>query len=405
MGHPPGPLRWRLAGHDPRPGADSAGKQRHPPGSRRPDCPRRAHCGAVLVWTGGDEWDNRGTRAFLDLVNRGLRNPAQAINRLQERLTDAQTRFRRAQSLLADLRSLAGRNWLSPDPADMPDARDAVADELFRRQSLIEDQLQRARLEPASASSLPALQTQKQEFALATDIVRSGTPRPPSPALLSRIQAAMDDASGHWTREAARLAAQAAALDNWPDIRAAMPQRDPLLLLSIALSAGSDRPLNFGLLSRSFYSSGLDITGAMSPFAQSFRRYGADCPAFLAESMESTYALESLLPIRLGFSSDAAIADGLPAAAAATLLDPDSRFDLPDDTPDRLNWPALSRQEESLFRILLGSGNATGMLTDPLLYGRVDLPIQVSDQDLTLYERAAGEARPTSQSRRHPHRR
>ena len=55
-----------------------------------------SHCGVVLLWTAGDEWNFHGTRAFLDLVDRtdiGRRDPAQVIPNLQRQLESARTRL------------------------------------------------------------------------------------------------------------------------------------------------------------------------------------------------------------------------------------------------------------------------------------------------------------------------
>ena len=57
-------------------------------------------------------------------------------------------------------------------------------------------------------------------------------------------------------------------------------------------------------------------------------------------------ALEARLPVKAGFSSDAALLRGLPAAAAATMLDAQRYFDTPNDTAEHLQWPELSRQQQ-----------------------------------------------------------
>ena len=208
---------------------------------------------------------------------------------------------------------------------------------------------------------------------------------------LLRIRAAASLAAARWGTEVTRMQSQCDVLENWPAIRAAMPQRDPLFLLSLALTAGSDEPLNFGLLSRSNYSAGLDVTGPMSQFSQAFRRYAQNgAPRLFLNSMDNTVALEAMLPVKLGFSSDAAIARGIPAAAAATLLDPYSFQDTPNDTLEHIHWSAVLAQEQSLVHLLLGPAASPGALTDPQFYGRAQLQLLASDQPLTLFEYAPG---------------
>jgi hypothetical protein len=133
----------------------------------------------------------------------------------------------------------------------------------------------------------------------------------------------------------------------------------------------------------------------MSQFTQAFRRYGQNGAAnFFINSMDNTVALEAMLPVKLGFASDAAIARGIPAAAAATLLDPYTFQDTPGDTLDHIHWSAVMGQQQSLLHLLLGPANAPGALTDSQFYGRAQLQILAADQPFTLFQYSPGESLP-----------
>ncbi|HVT82233.1 MAG TPA: hypothetical protein VHM90_16440, partial [Phycisphaerae bacterium] len=365
------------------------------------------HCGVVLVWTSGDQWNLRGTREFLDLLHRGGGGgrAGQAVGFLKARSTDAQQQASAAATILREARSVAAAGWPA-DPAAIKRAGPIIEEELLRQASAVETRLQR--LEGSSPGpEAAALKTQKHALLQATNLANGSASDAPSDAraLLQKAAATVVD---KWQTDLLRLEAQRDALQNWPQIRAAMPggdpqspaRPDPLLFLSLALTGGNaaqpvSAPLQWGLLSRSFYSSGLDATGPMSSLSIAFRRYGQLAgDRFEPRALENATVLESLLPLKCAFSSDAAIARGIPAAAFATLLDPNTFLDTPNDTLDHLDFAQLDTQEQALHRFLLGTATNPGLLSDPQLYARVPIPAQVSDQTITLYERAAGENLP-----------
>jgi len=355
-----------------------------------------AHAGVVCVWTGGDEWDNRGTREFMELVQRGLSDPAQAVPRLMAKRAEAQRQAGMAEAIVGAVKRLEAGQPSAGTP-DETQGRKAVEEELLRQGNVAEKQLERARAGGNSAEA-STWQGRKRDLVAAAGAVMSGGPATAEQEKLIHEAATVADA--RWTAELVRRRAAAGMLEDWPEIRSAMPRRDPMLLVSLALSAGTPRPLQFGFFSRSFYSGELDASGAMAGFARAFRRYadqsGADFPgaAFSAEEMLGGVALEARFPVKVGFSSDAAILRGLPAVAAATMLDADTYFDTANDTEAHLQWPVLARQEQALIGILIGTPVRPGLLADPLFYGRAQLADQASAQDLTLYEEDAGGALP-----------
>ncbi len=364
-----------------------------------------AHCGVVLVWTAADEWNFRGTREFLDLVHRGTGRRGDAVAFLNQRRAAAIQQVKDAAAIVQEAQAVTANGWPT-DAAALQQTAPMLAEELLRQSSAVEAQLEQSRLNTSTpAAEITRLESDKQALLLAANLVNGSSASAPNSSR-DRITQAAAAVVEKWQTDRWRLEAQRDALQNWPDIRAAMPggsaasagQPDPLLFLSIALTGGRNpvAPLKFGLLSRSFYSQGLDVTGPMSAFATAFRRYGQNAAdRFEPRALENASALQSLLPLPLGFSSDAAIARGLPAAVFATLLDPSTSFGTPNDTLDHLDIPQLEAQEQALTRFLLGPAAAPGLLTDPLFYARAPIPVFASDQTLTLFEHALGENLPS----------
>src|SRR5205823_4125464 len=97
-----------------------------------------------------------------------------------------------------------------------------------------------------------------------------------------------------------------------------------------------------------------------------------------------------------GFSTDMAIARGLPGGTFAAVGDASGTLDTPYDTADRIQWENVAVQLSTMQAMLLGmpAQSVPGALTDPAFYGRRDLSNQTSRQNLHLYERGLGEASP-----------
>ena len=131
-----------------------------------------------------------------------------------------------------------------------------------------------------NAAEASKWQARKRDLLSAAGVVSSGGTG--DATQLELIQQAAKVAEAQWETELSRRRAEAGALENWPEIRGAMPRQDPMLTISLALSAGTPRPLQFGFFSRSFYSNELDASGAMGGFARAFRRYADQSGADLA---------------------------------------------------------------------------------------------------------------------------
>ncbi|HEY4329139.1 MAG TPA: hypothetical protein VGN88_05335, partial [Phycisphaerae bacterium] len=212
-----------------------------------------AHRGVVLIWTAGDEWNFRGTRAFLDLVDRsgaGRRDPSQIVPDLQKRLDGARARLTEAQATLEQTRQVA-ESGLAETIA--PKAAGAINQELLRGAALIEENLQRARQGKGIDPALEELKSEKRENLLAQAFVAGRATVQERDEDMRRIRAAASIAVGRWSTEVTRLQSECEALENWPSIRAAIsappppspslpspPVRDPLFFLSLAITGGSD---------------------------------------------------------------------------------------------------------------------------------------------------------------------
>jgi hypothetical protein len=363
------------------------------------------HCGVVLAWTSGDEWNLRGTREFLDLIQRGGR-AGQAVQLLQEKSNAVRRQADDAILILREAQSVAQTGW-PQDRAQVPHAAPIIEEELLRQSNQIENQLQR--LQRRAAAKTPeaaALSAAKQSLLIATNLV-SGSDRTSTAEVRRQINLAAETVARRWEADLRRLEQEHEALAPWPAIRAALPGAapdagpiDPLLFLSIAWTGGKGREADagrLGLLTRSFYSAGLDASSSMSEFLNVFQRYGALAgKGFEPASLYNSQPLESLLPLKLAFSSDAAIARGLPAAAFATLLDPATRLGTPNDTFDQLDLRQLEAQQQTLFRFLLGNEREPGLLTEKPFYVRAQVPPLASDQWITLYQEGAGPRLPRS---------
>jgi hypothetical protein len=371
-----------------------------------------AHCGVVCVWTAGDEWNLRGTREFMSLVSRGLRDPVQASALLRERTAAARQELAEAETVRDGVRTIAtAASW--PVGGANEAGRGAVEEELLRWASQVEQDLQRARL-AKETEAVNRLKMAKQEllFAVALvggkiDIAAAGNANGPE---VARVITAAREVLPRWERDVARRGREVETLTNWAEIREAMPPRDPLLFLSLALYTGreSASPAGraVGLTARSAYSEALDVTGRMASFAQAFRRYAEVLSnsigrgaRYVPESLENRFPLETFFPRARAYGSDAAIARGLPAVAVTTLYDRSAFYDTPNDRLENVDWAGVTAQAEVVRGLLLGGtprGGAAvrGALTDPQLYSRTPLEGQVADQRVTLFERAIGETLP-----------
>ena len=369
-----------------------------------------AHAGVVCVWTAGDEWNNRGTREFLDLVQRGLRDPGKAAGILRQRAAEVDHARIKAEQIRDGVKRVAELPWDAAVGGEgiSDSAKSVIEEELLRRSSGVEGDLERGAGGGKSGGGR-AGGTEAREGGIADgdrggDGTHGGALGIDSPEM-GRVRAAARSAlaaMGEGCGAAARGGGCADAVGG--DSRGDGEPRDPLLFLSLALTAEKgDYVLQpaVGFLAKSAYSSGLDITGKMALFAQAFRRYGtamgeAGAARFVPESMDSAYTLETFFPGgRVGFGSDAAIARGQPAAAIATVYERGRFLDTPNDWLENIDWQRAAAQEETVRRLLLGGpGGAVGMLTDPQFDARVVVDASVADQEVTVFEPAIGETLP-----------
>lgn len=346
------------------------------------------HPPILFLLTAGDEWNGRGTRAALDLISPAYKTVGDAAVELRKRSDDVGNRLKASLLISAGIRKIAGGDLR---PLNDPETRTALEDQLLRESSRVEEKLQRARLaSPRDPKLLAELQSEKEDAiaaigGLAPDKSRTATQE-------ARLKSAAGTLLPRWQTEVDRLVEQRNILAAWPTIRADIGDRTPMLFLSLALTSGSPR---FGFFARSAYANNLDFTG--KAFAQSFRRYAINTSAFVPESTEKRFTLESFFPLDLGFSSDYALARGIPGGAFATVQDRCDFLDTPNDTAERLNYFNLNQQQRGLLELLARIGpNPTlrGALTDPLFYVRNELGSLTADQPVTLFERTVGESLP-----------
>lgn len=352
------------------------------------------HASVLLAFTSGDEWNLRGTRSLLELLGR-IPNASRQTALLTAQLARAEARVADADVLSGGLARVAAGDFEALHTALV---QDAVADGLVRESSRVEDQLEAERVAADSAPGGPSttilrLEEEKRGLlaasaALAGRVTMGAAER-------DRVIAAARTLAPVFADDLQRLSRQRDALRSWPDIRTAIGARPPLMLFSLELTAGDSEA--FGFFPRSSYARAIDASGQLAGFAQALRRYAPAAANFAAQSLENTLTLESFFPLRRAFSSDAALAFAQPAGALATIGDPAPRLDTPGDTAEHLRIPSLVAQSQSLRALLLGNprrGDQRGALTDPYFFARTDLPLYAADQEVTVYERAAGESLP-----------
>ncbi len=344
------------------------------------------HCSVLIVLTAGDEWDFRGTRTLLDLLRNEVKDPARAVTILGAQITAVERRLDTAVAIRDGLTRIADGDVAA---ARAEPTRTALEDELLRSAARIETELQHARLD-ADSSLIQTFEGEKQEILSATNALH--TTAAISVIQMRRLESAAASVLPTWETEGDRLTRLHDDLLPWPRIRAALDRRVPTLFLSLNLTSGSDR---YGFFSRSFFVPSFDATGPMSAFSQSLRRYQApNDTVFQTDSLENRFSLETFFSTPQGFSSDAALDRALPAGAFATTQDPMPTLDTPNDTPERINWTHIGMQQKNLETMLLGGSGGPGLLTDPLFYGRADLPTYAANQSVTLFERTIGETLP-----------
>ncbi len=349
------------------------------------------HATVLVALTAGDEWNLQGTRTLLEMLGRAP-NAARQTAILTESLAAAEARVADAQVLARGLEKAAGGDL---EAALAPPVSDALADELLRESSRAEDQLEQARVKATAAGAAPASASIAVLERRKTDLLRASAAlagrRPLGSPESARILAAARRQLPLYTDNLARLTMRRDALRLWPDIHIAIGARTPLMLLSLDLTTGSNR---FGFFARSAYARELDTSGQLAGFAQALRRYAPAAPAFVADSLENRFTLETFFPRPRAFSSDAGLIDALPAGALATIGDPAPFLDTPNDTAAHLDEAALLTQLRGLRTLLLGSNGAPGIATDPHFFARTDLPLYASDQPLTMFQQALGETLP-----------
>ncbi|HUO08441.1 MAG TPA: ABC transporter permease [Phycisphaerae bacterium] len=350
-----------------------------------------SHRRVVIAFTAGDEWDLRGSRELVDLLDRDARNAAAAVGDLRARADAAVERARAADETLAALRQMMNGDFSG---LTMERAREAVEEELLRKSSAVEETLQRVRRAGGNAAaSTGTIESRKQQILAARAFVHTRTS--PVAAARTLIDEAAGESAARWEREAQRCHWWRDSLLAWPRIRAELGDRQPLLWLTLSLSSGSD---HYGFFARSFMNEEMDATGPMSGFGQAIRRYvgaGGEGGAFQVDSLENRFTLQTFFPIPRAFSSDAAIARGQPAGALATVQDASTFLDTPNDLATRIDWDHFETQSSGVERLLLGDDTGSpGLLTDPRFYARAELPITADNQGVTVFDRTLGETLP-----------
>jgi hypothetical protein len=350
------------------------------------------HASVLVAFTAGDEWNLRGTRSLLELLGR-IPNASRQTALLTAQLARAESRVADADVLAAGMAKVAAGDM---DALQAGPVREAVADGLVRESSHVEEALEAARVAAAAAAPGPTpeivrLEAEKRGLLSASSALAGRV------AIGAEQKARIVSAAGVlapvFAEDLQRLSRRRDALRPWPDIRAAIGPRPPLMLFSLELTAGDSD--TFGFFPRSSYARAIDASGQLAGFAQALRRYAPLAANFAPQSLENTLTLESFFPLRRAFSSDAAIAFAQPAGALATIGDPAPRLDTPSDTMDRLNFAALAAQLQGLRALLLGNPRRSdqhGALTDPYFFARTDLPLYAADQEVTIYERAVSES-------------
>jgi len=354
------------------------------------------HCTVVIALTAGDEWDFRGSRELLNLIDRDAKNTATAVGDLRALANGAAGWAKNTEATLAGVRRVADGDVSALQRVDV---RAVIEDQLLRESSAVEAELQHARLTGGGGggAAMAPLETRKQAILEASGSVHNRIA--PSAAALGLIKDAAAAGVPRWEAEAKRTRDWGDALAEWPAIRAGMGDKPPMVWLTLSLGAGSDR---FGFFSRSFFNREVDSTGPMSAFAQAFRRYagggggagGAQNNVFDVDSLENRFTLETFFPVARAFSSDAALAGGQPAGAFVSTQDAVTFLDTPNDLVGWIDWEKFDGQAKGLKGLLLGADGSVGVLTDPLFYGRADLSSVVVDQPVTVFERTIGETLP-----------
>ncbi|MGN6370405.1 MAG: M28 family peptidase, partial [Phycisphaerae bacterium] len=345
-----------------------------------------AHRTVIFALTAGDEWDLRGSRELVNLINRDAPTSAAAIAEWSAKAQQAAGRAQEADDTLAALQQVQEGKLAALTRGR---AHAAVEEELLRNSSAVEVELQNSRTARAPAAKTAALEARKDALLAAGAALR--TRNPPDPAALAILQQAARDAAARWTRQFAHARHLRDALRDYPALRSLIGEHPPLVWLSLAFSSGND---HFGFFARSFLNPDADATGPMSSFGQALRRYAAGDDLFRSDSLENRFTLETYFPSPRAVSADAPLARAQPAGAFATTGDAQPFFDTPNDTPARLDWSNLAAQADSLQKLLLGGAGAPGLLTDPRFYARAELSPTADNQQVTLFEHTLGESLP-----------
>ena len=327
-----------------------------------------SHRTVIFALTAGDEWALRGSRELVDLIDRDAGDAATVVTQLQARADQAADRAKQADDTLAALQQIEEGKLAS---LGIGQARAAIEEELLRKSSVVETDLQNSRTAGNSGANTTTLESRKDSLLGAT--CRPSRAALPNAAGLAILEEAARDAAIRWQHEAHRTHQLRDALRDYPDLRSAIGDRPPLVWLSLAITSGNN---HYGFFARSFLNAETDATGPMSGFGQAFRRYLAPDDLFQPDSLENRFTLETYFPVPRAFSSDAALARAQPAGAFATTQDAVPLLDTPNDTPARIDWPNITAQAESFEHLLLGDISGTpGVLTDPrLLRPRPNFP-------------------------------
>ncbi len=187
-------------------------------------------CSVLIAFTAGDQWNLRGSRTLLDLLNREVKDPARAVAILEKQIADVEGRRGTANMILHDLAAFKTGDFSGL--VHVP-TRDAMENQLLREGSVVEDQLQHARVTSA-AGAVGLLESQKENLLAAINFLHLSDHRASATSHTTPLKDAAGRLLPAWQLEASRLERLCDELRPCPKIRAMLGTRTPTLWLSLA---------------------------------------------------------------------------------------------------------------------------------------------------------------------------
>ncbi len=163
------------------------------------------HCSVLIAFTAGDQWNLRGSRAVLDLLNREQKDSGRAVAQLESQHAAALNRLAIAERIARGLSQLS-----VGDHAGLTEAlaRTALENQLLREASGVEEKLQRARLNSASAA-IAAFKTEKDDVLSTINFLHVAGSALPSASQSARLKDAAMELLPAWNLEVSRLTSPA----------------------------------------------------------------------------------------------------------------------------------------------------------------------------------------------------